>query len=114
MSRHTEQLFNEVATITDEQTAAELRHGWLDWLKKVRRLEQHEAAKGILKEIRSKRLYYRARKEQEIIKELFYIGFGLYDNKATCNSQQGAQYAFMYGYLSGMKDTEAKFAQSIV
>lgn len=100
--KQTEKLFDKVETMTDEQTVNVLHYIWLEWLKKVRKLELNEAAQKILKDVRSNRIYYKARKESEIIKELFYIGFGIYDDNSPCNSQQGAENAFMYGYLMGM------------
>ena len=44
---------------------------------------------------------------KEIIKELFDIGFGLYEKGAKCNYQQGAENAFMYGYLLGVQSQKA-------
>lgn len=110
--QRTEKMFNEVAAMTDEQTANELRHAWLEWLKKVRKLELNETAKKILKDVRSNRLYYKAKKERELIKELFNIGFGIYDDKDDCNWQQGAENVFMYGYLMGMNFIKSKLKQN--
>lgn len=106
--QRTEKMFDEVAAMTDEQTANELHHAWLEWLEKVRKLELNETAGKILKDLRSNRLYYKSKKEREIIKELFNIGFGLYDDKSDCNWQQGAENAFMYGYLMGMNFINSK------
>lgn len=100
--RRTEKLFDEVEAMTDHQTMLVLSEVWYEWREKVNALRLNEQAKGILKQIRSQRLYYKARKESAVIKELFDIGFGIYEDKAKCDWKQGAENAFMYGYLMGM------------
>lgn len=99
----TEKLLDEVEKMTDKQIANNLVRIWIDWKANVAKLELNEQAQAYLKEIKSNRLYHKAKKNKEVIKELFDIGFGIYDDKATCNYQQGAENAFMYGYLLGMK-----------
>lgn len=101
MSGNAEKLLDEVKRITDEKTVDILVEIWFEWRKKVNRLEINERANMALKRVRSQRLYYRARKEKEVIRELFDIGFGVYDKKSYSNWQQGAENVFMYGYMLG-------------
>lgn len=103
LNRTLEKLFDELKTLTDKETDSAVLTMWSDWRDEVRKLELNEQAKAALKAARSNRLYHKSRKEKDIIKELFDIGFGLYEPKAECNWQQGAENAFMYGYLMGMK-----------
>lgn len=106
MSGSAEKLLDEVKRITDEKTVDILVEIWFEWKKKVNRLEINERANIALKRVRSHRLYYRARKEKEVIRELFDIGFGVYDEKGYSNWQQGAENVFMYGYMLGMEANE--------
>lgn len=62
----------------------------------------------LLKEAKSLRISWKVKRNKEIIKELFDIGFGIYGEKAICNYQGGAENAFMYGYLLGVQDSENK------
>lgn len=75
--------------MTDQQTMFALHEAWSRCRKNVDRLELNEQAKGVLKQIRSKRLYYKARGESAVIKELFDIGFGIYEEKTERDWQQG-------------------------
>lgn len=103
LNKETEKLFDELKVLTDEKTSDAALTMWIDWRKEVRKLELNEQAHTILKEARSNRLYYKSKKQREIINELFDIGFGLYEQEAKCDFQQGAENAFMYGYLMGMR-----------
>lgn len=106
MSGSAEKLLDETKRITDEKTVDILVEIWFEWKKKVKELEINECANIALKRVRSHRLYYRARKEKEVIRELFDIGFGVYDEKGHSNWQQGAENVFMYGYMLGMEANE--------
>ena len=57
----------------------------------------------MLKSAKSLRVSWKVKRNKQIIKELFDIGFGIYDKKAVCDYQQGAENAFMYGYLLGVQ-----------
>lgn len=81
---------------------------WVKWRDKVKRMELNALAGDIIKRMRSKRLYCKAKKKSEIVMELFNIGFGLYDDTAMNDFQKGAENAFMYGYLLGMEETIKK------
>lgn len=67
----------------------------------------HDSALAELKKSKSLRIHWTVKRNKEIIKELFDIGFGLYDKGAKCNYQQGAENAFMYGYLLGVQSQKA-------
>lgn len=59
-----------------------------------------------MKEAKSLRIHWIVKRNKEIIKELFEIGFGIYDKGAACDSQKGAENAFMYGYLLGSQNSK--------
>ena len=66
-----------------------------------------DSALAELKKSKSLRIHWTLKRNKEIIKELFDIGFGLYEKGAKCNYQQGAENAFMYGYLLGVQSQKA-------
>ncbi len=98
-----EKLLDELKVLTGQETSKAVLMMWLEWRNAVKKLELNEQACVVLKTARSKRLYCKSRKQREIIKELFDIGFGLYEPGTKCDFQRGAENAFMYGYLMGMK-----------
>lgn len=106
-----EKLFVELKALTDKETDSAVLTMWYDWRESVRKLELNEQANAALKAAKSNCLYCKSRKQKDIIKELFDIGFGLYEPKAECNWQQGAENAFMYGYLMGMKANSSDVAK---
>ena len=104
LNRKTEKFLDEFEKITDKETTEYLQAIWSKWRKKVKKLELHNQAESILKQARSKRLYYKTKKNEEIIEELFDIGYGLYDKEAKADYQKVAENTFMYGYLLGMEN----------
>lgn len=104
LNRKTEKLFGEFEKLTDKETGDCLLRIWYDWRKKARKIELHIQAENIIKRMRSKRLSYKARRNREIIRELFDIGFRVYDEETKADWQKGAENAFMYGYLLGMEE----------
>lgn len=81
---------------------------WMDWRKEVQDVDRHKRGMDALGEINKSRLIKKAQKDSDIIKELFDIGFGLYDDSAKCDISKGAEYAYAYGYAQGMKVAEAQ------
>lgn len=104
LNRKAEKLFDEVEKLTDKEIRNYLFEIWHEWRDEVEKLELHNQAKSVLKQARSKRLYYKAKKNREIISELFNIGFGVYDKEVKTDYQKGAENTFMYGYLLGMEN----------
>lgn len=104
LNRKAEKLLDEFEKLTDKETHNCLFKIWIDWKNKVKKLELHNQAESVLKQARSKRLYYKAKKNREIINELFDIGFGIYDKEVKTDYQKGAENTFMYGYLLGMEN----------
>ena len=78
-----------------------------DWYEEKRKKSLHDSALAELKKSKSLRIHWTVKRNKEIIKELFDIGFGLYEKGAKCNYQQGAENAFMYGYLLGVQSQKA-------
>lgn len=96
-----EKLFDKFQSLTDEKSTNVLVRYYSDWRKQIREREVHEQALKMLKSAKGLRISWKIKRNKELIKELFDMGFGIYDDKATCNYQQGAENAFMYGYLLG-------------
>ena len=78
-----------------------------DWRHEKMKKALHDSALAELKKSKSLRIHWTVKRNKEIIKELFDIGFGLYEKGAKCNYQQGAENAFMYGYLLGVQSQKA-------
>lgn len=96
--------FDEFEETAGHEAMDALFKVWMEWRGEVLKFELHERATLALKQARAKRLYWKVRKNKEIIRELFDIGFGVYSEKAKCDYQQGAENAFMYGYLLGLEN----------
>ena len=99
-----EKLFDKFLSLTDEKSEDILSRIYSDWRKARNERDLHNQAVSLLKQAKSLRISWKVKRNKEIIKELYEIGFGLYDDKATCNSQKGAENAFMYGYLLVIQD----------
>lgn len=99
-----EKLFDKFLALTDEKSEDILLRIYSDWNKARNERDLHNQAISLLKQAKSLRISWKVKRNKEIIKELYEIGFGLYDDKATCNSQKGAENAFMYGYLLGIQN----------
>lgn len=95
--------FDEWSEIAGEDADDTLCRIWFDWRQQVSDYERNEEANAIIKKARGKHIYRTAHKNRHIIKEIFDIGFGVYNDKAECDWNQGAQNCFMYGYLLGLE-----------
>ena len=98
-------LFDRFQALTDENSDRILIDIYINWCDGRRKKKLHDSALAELKKAKSLRIHWTVKRNKEIIKELFEIGYGIYDEKAKCDSQKGAENAFMYGYLLG---TQAK------
>ena len=98
-----EKLLDRFAELTDTESSYILQKYFLDWKEKIRKRELNRQALSMLKFAKSLRISWKVKRNKQIIKELFDIGFGIYEKKAVCDYQQGAENAFMYGYLLGVQ-----------
>lgn len=101
-----EKLFDEFLALTDKASDEILLKIYHDWRSAHTERELHYQALSLLKEAKSLRIHWIVKRNKEIIKELFEIGFGIYDKGAACDSQKGAENAFMYGYLLGSQNSK--------
>lgn len=100
-----EKLFDTFESLTDKKSAYTLLNYWSDWRKKINERNLHDKASQILAASKSLHIHQKVKRNRDIIKELFDIGYGIYTEDPECNYQQGAENAFVYGYLLG---TQAK------
>lgn len=101
-----EKLFDKFQSLTDEKSTNILVCYYSDWRGLLRERELHEQALKMLKSAKGLRISWKVKRNKELIKELFDIGFGIYDDKAICDYQQGAENAFMFGYLLGTQSKQ--------
>lgn len=101
-----EKLFDEFLALTDKASDEILLKIYHDWRSACTERELYYQALSLLKEAKSLRIHWIVKRNKEIIKELFEIGFGIYDKGAACDSQKGAENAFMYGYLLGSQNSK--------
>lgn len=102
-----EKLLDKFQELTNVDADQILTGIYLDWRKEKRRKSLHDSALAELKKSKSLRIHWTVKRNKEIIKELFDIGFWLYEKGAKCDYQQGAENAFMYGYLVGVQSQKA-------
>ena len=102
-----EKLLDRFQELTNEDADRILIRIFHDWYEEKRKKSLHDSALAELKKSKSLRIHWTVKRNKEIIKELFDIGFGLYEKGAKCNYQQGAENAFMYGYLLGVQSQKA-------
>lgn len=80
---------------------------WRDWQKERRKADARTQAEEIMKRVRKKHIRSHVKPNKDIIKAVFYLGFGLYEEDAKCDYDKGAEYVFMYGYLCGLEKGES-------
>lgn len=102
-----DKVFDQFQKLTTESADNILIGIYLDWHHEKMKKTLHDSALAELKKSKSLRIHWTVKRNKEIIKELFDIGFGLYEKDAKCNYQQGAENAFMYGYLLGVQSQKA-------
>lgn len=98
-----EKLLDRFEMLTDEKSAEILLKYYSDWRDELRKKELNRQALSMLKSAKSLRVSWKVKRNKQIIKELFDIGFGIYEKKAVRDYQQGAENTFMYGYLLGVQ-----------
>lgn len=98
-----EKLLDRFEALTDKKSADILLQYYSDWRKELQQRELNRQALSMLKSAKSLRISWKVKRNKKIIKELFDIGYGIYEKKAVCDYQRGAENAFMYGYLLGVQ-----------
>lgn len=95
-------LFSKFAKCAGEKASRTLLHFYSDWRDEQNKRALNTEAMQALKRAKNYRISWTVKRNRAIIKELFDIGFGIYEEEAICDYQQGAENAFMYGYLLGV------------
>lgn len=102
-----EKLLDRFQELTNEDADRILIGIFHDWRHEKMKKALHDSALAELKKSKSLRIHWTVKRNKEIIKELFDIGFGLYEKGTKRDYQQGAENAFMYGYLLGVQSQKA-------
>ena len=98
-----EKLLDRFQELTNEDADRILIGIFHDWREEKRKKSLHDSALAELKKSKSLRIHWTVKRNKEIINELFDIGFGIYEKGTKHDYQQGAENAFMYGYLLGVQ-----------
>ena len=98
-----EKLLDRFEELTDRKSANILLEYYSEWRDELQKRELNRQALSMLKSAKSLRISWKVKRNSHIIKELFDIGYGLYEKEAICDYQKGAENAFMYGYLLGVQ-----------
>jgi len=98
-----EKLISRFRNLTDSTSSCILQLYYLDWREQLRKRELYRQAISMLKSAKSLRISWKVKRNAKMIREVFNIGYGMYDEKAICDYQKGAENAFMYGYLLGVQ-----------
>lgn len=98
-----DKLFNEFESLTDRKSADILLWYYSEWRNEVETMELHKQALQMIKSAKGLRISWKVKRNRKIIKELFDIGFGVYEVESVCDWQKGAENVFMYGYLLGIQ-----------
>lgn len=99
-----EELINTFSSIAGERATDELLFVWRKWRRERRKVKAKEQAEESLTRIKKERLKRYLEGREEIVEEMFSIGFGTYDEKAHCNFEKGEKNVFLYGYLCCLED----------
>lgn len=108
LNSKTEKLFDDFQKLYGKDASTVLLHIWLDWRKERESVDLNNRAMNILENIKKSKLMKKYRRENDIISELFSIGFGIYEDGAKCDFDKGKENVFLYGYLQGIKFAEGK------
>lgn len=98
-----EKLLDKFEEYVGEKAANVLLFVWSDWRKERMKYEDIMNVEEMLRNARKKQIHRTAKKHRRKIRDAFDIGFGLYREEDKCDWQQGAENAFMLGYLMGMQ-----------
>lgn len=102
-----EKLLDRFQELTNDDADRILIRIFHDWYEEKRKKSLHDSALAELKKSKSLRIHWTVKRNKEIINELFDIGFGIYEKGTKRDYQQGAENAFMYGYLLGVQSQKA-------
>lgn len=101
-----DKLYKQFKDIAGEKAAGILNDIWLDWRKERMKADAKEEAEKVLSRARKRHIRQKMKKRGDVIKAVFDVGYGLYDKKRLADFQNGAEYAFIYGYLCALEDQE--------
>ena len=101
-----DKLYKQFKDIAGEKAAGILNDIWLDWRKERMKADAKEEAEKVLSRARKRHIRQSMKKRKDTIQAVFDVGYGLYDKKRLADFQNGAEYAFMYGYLCALEDQE--------
>lgn len=103
-----DKLYKQFKDIAGEKAAGILNDIWQDWRKERIKADAKEKADEALKRVRKRHIRQSMKKRKGTIQAVFDVGYGLYDKKRLADFQNGAECAFMYGYLCALEDAEKK------
>lgn len=101
-----DKLYKQFKDIAGERAASILNAIWQDWRKERIKADAKEKADEVLRRVRKRHIRQSMKKRKDVIKAVFDVGYGLYDKKRLADFQNGAECAFMYGYLCALDDAE--------
>lgn len=101
-----DKLYEEFEDIAGEKAASILNDIWQDWRKERMKADAKEKADEVLRRVRKRHIRQSMKKRKGTIQAVFDVGYGLYDKKRLADFQNGAECAFMYGYLCALEDQE--------
>lgn len=104
LNKQTEKLMDRFAELAGKKAGDAVLYIWTDWRDEMRKKELKEQAEEIIRYAKKKRILGKAKKQNELIRTLFSLGYGTYDVGAKCDFDQGAQFCFLYGYMMGLQD----------
>lgn len=106
LNSKTDKIYQQFKNLAGEKAGGVLIGIWQDWRKERILADTKEEAEKALLRARKRHIRKNVKKKEEVIKQAFDIGFGLYDERTTADFQKGAESAFTYGYLCALEDME--------
>ena len=101
-----DKLYKQFKDIAGEKAVSILNAIWQDWRKERMKADAKEKADEVLRRVRKRHIRQSMKKRKGTIQAVFDVGYGLYDKKRLADFQNGAECAFMYGYLCALEDQE--------
>lgn len=101
-----DRLYEEFEDIAGEKAASILNDIWQKWREERIKADAKEKADEVLRIVRKRHIRQNMKKRKDVIKAVFDVGYGRYDEKRLADFQNGAECAFMYGYLCALEDQE--------
>ena len=102
LNSKTEKLFDRFSEFAGERSTRLLLDMWLKWRDECKKAKLKKRADHILEIAETTDVRRHIRKNRELIRMLFDIGFGLYREGTETDWQQGAENAFLCGYICAL------------